>query len=67
MAEYFDATDDFGSVAVGHRADLLLLTANPIDDIANVASRAGVMANGRWMAEGEIQERLAAVATTYGH
>ena len=67
VAEYFDATDDFGSVAVGHRADLLLLTANPIDDIANVASRAGVMANGRWMAEGEIQERLAAVATTYGH
>jgi imidazolonepropionase-like amidohydrolase len=67
VAEYFDATDDFGSVAVGHRADLLLLTANPIDDIANVANRAGVMANGRWMPEGEIQERLAAVATTYGH
>lgn len=67
VAEYFDATDDFGSVAVGHRADLLLLTANPIDDIANVASRAGVMANGRWMPEAEIQERLAAVATTYGH
>jgi imidazolonepropionase-like amidohydrolase len=66
VAEYFGATDDFGSVAVGHRADLLLLTANPIDDIANVARRGGVMANGRWMPEAEIQERLAAVATTYG-
>ncbi|MDA1095154.1 MAG: amidohydrolase family protein [Acidobacteria bacterium] len=65
-AEYFDATDDFGSIAVGHRADLLLLTANPIDDIANVASRAGVMVNGRWIPETDIQERLAAIATTYG-
>jgi imidazolonepropionase-like amidohydrolase len=67
VAEYFDATDDFGSVAVGHRADLLLLTANPIDDITNVASRAGVMVNGRWIPEAEIQERLAAIATTYGN
>ena len=57
VAEYFDATNDFGSVAVGHRADLLLLTANPIEDIANVASRAGVMVNGRWIPERQIQDR----------
>ena len=67
VAEYFDATDDFGSVAVGHRADLILLTANPIDDIAHVASRGGVMVNGRWIPEAEIQERLADIATTYGN
>ncbi len=67
VAEYFDATGDFGSVAVGHRADLLLLNANPIEDIANVSSRGGVMVNGRWMPEAEIQERLAAIATTYGN
>ena len=67
VAEYFDATDDFGSVAVGHRADLLLLTANPIEDIANVASRAGVMVNGRWMPERQIQDRLASIAIFYGN
>lgn len=67
VAEYFDATDDFGSVTVGHRADLLLLNANPIEDIANVSSRGGVMVNGRWMPEAQIQERLAAIATTYGN
>ena len=66
-AEYFDATDDFGSVAVGHRADLLLLTANPIEDIANVASRAGVMVNGRWIPERQIQDRLASIAIFYGN
>ena len=67
VAEYFDAMDDFGSVAVGHRADLLLLTANPIADIGNVASRAGVMVNGRWIPERQIQDRLADIAVFYGH
>ena len=67
VAEYFDATNDFGSVAVGHRADLLLLTANPIEDIANVASRAGVMVNGRWIPERQIQDRLASIAIFYGN
>ncbi len=67
VAEYYDATDDFGSVDVGHRADLLLLNANPIEDIDNVAKRAGVMANGRWFPEAEIQRRLVDMATFYGH
>ena len=67
VAEYFDATDNFGSVAVGHRADLLLLTANPIENIANVASRAGVMVNGRWIPERQLQDRLASIATFYGN
>jgi hypothetical protein len=67
VAEYFDATEDFGSVAVGHRADLLLLTANPIEDIANVASRAGVMVSGRWIPETHIQDRLADIAIFYGN
>ena len=67
VAEYFDAVDDFGSVAVGHRADLLLLNANPVADIANVADLAGVMLNGRWIPDTQIQERLAAIAQFYGN
>ena len=67
VAEYFDATDDFGAVAVGHRADLLLLTENPIDDIRNVAKRAGVMVNGRWIGEDAIQARLESMARFYGN
>ena len=66
-AEYFDATDDFGTVAVGQRADLILLTANPLDDIANATRRAGVMVNGRWFPEDEIQARLAEIASFYGN
>ena len=46
-AEYFNATDDFGTVAVGQRADLIVLTANPLENVADAARRAGVMLNGR--------------------
>ena len=67
VAEHFDAADDFGTVEVGRRADLLLLTANPIDDVAHAARRAGVMVNGRWWPEARIQERLAGIARFYGN
>ena len=67
VAEYFDALDDFGAIEIGRRADLLLLTANPVDDVANVARRAGVMVNGNWWPENRIQERLAGIAQFYGN
>ena len=67
VAEYFDALDDFGTIEIGRRADLLLLTANPLDDIANVARRGGVMVNGNWWSEARIQERLAGIAQFYGN
>ena len=66
-AEYFGATDEFGTVAVGRRADLLLLEANPLEDISRTERRAGVMVGGRWLPEEEIQRRLEAIATHYGH
>ncbi len=66
-AEYFDAVDDFGIVAEGQRADLLLVTDNPFNDIRNVANRAGVMLNGRWFSEAEIENRLDEMARFYGN
>ena len=52
---------------MGRRADLVLLTANPLDDIANTALRAGVMVDGRWFPEQEIQRRLEEIARFYGN
>lgn len=59
--------NEFGTVATGRRAELLLLEANPLEDVKNVSKRAGVMVNGRWLTEEELQQRLAALRTSYQH
>ena len=53
-AEFLGRSGEFGTVAVGQRADLLLLDADPLRDVANVARRAGVMVGGRWLTEDEL-------------
>ena len=57
----------FGTVATGRRADLLLVEANPLEDVKNVSKRAGVMVNGRWFTEEELKQRLAALQASYRH
>lgn len=61
-AEYFEVPEEFGTVEVGRRADLILLESNPLEDIANVRRRTGVMVRGQWLPEAEIQQRLDALA-----
>ena len=61
-ARYFGTPEAFGTVAPGRRADLILLDADPLDDLANVQRRVGVMVSGRWLPEDEIQARLRAIA-----
>jgi len=65
VGEYFRRSDTFGTVAVGRRADLILLNSNPLDGIANVSDRAGVMVRGRWFSEAYIQERLEEIARRF--
>jgi imidazolonepropionase-like amidohydrolase len=62
VAQYFGTTAGTGTVAEGKRADLILLNANPLTNIANTENRAGVMVNGRWIAQAEIQKRLDEIA-----
>ena len=65
VGNYFEDKDDFGTIQEGQRADLMLLEANPLDDLANIGQRAGVMARGRWMSEDFIQQRLQDIAESY--
>ena len=58
VAKYLNDEATSGTVQVGKRADLLLLDANPLRDIRNVAKKSGVMVNGRWLAWSEIEKRL---------
>ena len=48
-ARFLEREADLGSVEPGKRADLLLLAANPLADIANTQKIAGVIAAGRYL------------------
>lgn len=61
-ATFLGTAADSGTVKVGKQADLLLLEANPLEDITNVSRRAGVMLHGRWMTEDQLQHDLTAIA-----
>lgn len=54
-AEFFGADDQRGVVAVGQNADLVLLDANPLDDIANSRRIDGVMLRGQWLSRTDIE------------
>ncbi|GIW52711.1 MAG: amidohydrolase [Gemmatimonadales bacterium] len=65
VAVFLGAADRQGTIEVGKRADLLLLDANPLENIANVHRRAGVMIRGRWLSREAIEQRLAQIASAY--
>lgn len=46
-ARYFKMTDSLGTIAPGKRADLVLLDANPLEDIHNTTRITAVIAAGR--------------------
>jgi imidazolonepropionase-like amidohydrolase len=62
VGEYYKAKDPFGTIVAGSRADLILVDANPLENIANMEKRSGVMVRGRWMPQSEIDKRLAQIA-----
>ncbi len=66
-AEFLKSQDQWGTVAVCLRADLILVTANPLEDVGNVSRRAGVMVDGRWLPEDELQAGLERLAASYEH
>ncbi|MEQ9568989.1 MAG: amidohydrolase family protein [Longimicrobiales bacterium] len=66
VSEVLGQTADFGVVAEGLRADLVLLDADPLDDLAHLTERAGVMVRGRWVPRSEIDAGLAALAAKHG-
>jgi imidazolonepropionase-like amidohydrolase len=57
-ARFLRREGEFGTIKIGARADLLLLSANPLDDIHNLGKRIGVMVRGKWFEEAHLQRRL---------
>ncbi len=48
VVKRMNGQDNFGVILPGKRADLILLTQNPLEDVANTRKISGVMAAGRW-------------------
>jgi hypothetical protein len=46
---------------IGKRADLLLLDHNPLEGVANLASRRGVAVRGHWLPREDLNSMLAAL------
>lgn len=64
-AEFMDARNEFGTVAVGRRADLILIEGNPLEDVANVNKRAGVMLRGKWYSQSQLAGELDKLAARF--
>lgn len=58
VGAYFSNEDNFGTVAEGQRADLLLLNENPLEDIVHLQNHAGVMVQGKWYSRDMIDRKL---------
>jgi hypothetical protein len=57
-AQFMDRRGEFGTIEVGAVADLVLLAANPLEDIGNLEQRIGVMRQGTWLSREELARRL---------
>jgi imidazolonepropionase-like amidohydrolase len=60
--EYLGTIKHVGTIEKNKRADLILLDANPLDDIANTTKRAGVMLKGKWYPQAEMNKWLDEIA-----
>ena len=57
-ARCMGAQDEWGTLAVGRRADLVLLAGNPLENVAHAREPLGVVLRGRWMPGDELRAEL---------
>lgn len=62
-AAFLGATAEWGTIETGKRADLVLLSANPLADIRNTTRIEGVALGGRWFAPDELRRMIDAAST----
>jgi imidazolonepropionase-like amidohydrolase len=61
-ATWLKIDDKIGTVEVGKFADLILLDANPLENISNTRKISGVFANGHWIDKEDIDGMLSDLA-----
>ena len=60
--EYLGEGRVAGTIEVGKRTDLILVDANPLEDVSAAAKIAGVLMRGRWISKEESDRRMRRIA-----
>ena len=61
-ATFFGMEATFGQVKEGLVADMVVLEANPLENLKALQQIQGIMLKGKWISKAEIEERLAKIA-----
>ncbi|MCB0213589.1 MAG: amidohydrolase family protein [Anaerolineae bacterium] len=65
VAERMGAANNWGTIEQGNRADLILLSNNPLEDVTNTQERLGVMVRGQWFTQAKLDELVDEFVATY--
>ena len=55
-ARFLRQQNDWGTVAVGKGANLVLVDSNPLADLHTLRDPAGVILNGRWISRSDLRK-----------
>jgi hypothetical protein len=58
-ARFLGKETEFGTIATGRRADLILVEKNPLEDLNSLMKLKGVMVRGIWLPREKLDEMLA--------
>jgi imidazolonepropionase-like amidohydrolase len=61
-AEFLGASAEWGTIEAGKRADLVMLSGNPLAEIGNTAAIDAVALGGRWFSKAELESMIRAAA-----
>jgi hypothetical protein len=62
-AAFLGKSKEFGRIAVGQRADLLLIAGNPLENLETLKQPRGVLVRGRWLPREKLDELLKPLAS----
>ncbi|HEX7706286.1 MAG TPA: amidohydrolase family protein [Thermoanaerobaculia bacterium] len=60
--EFLGESATGGSIELGKRPDVLLVDANPLEDVSAASKISGVFMRGRWLGKETIEQRMSAIA-----